>query len=235
MVIALSIVPPKGINTAGRIWPHSGYLGLTPVSVSGVVRTKIDTDAPSSSTFSMYHSGSAITVALRCYESRLGRMGITRTNVLYEQDIVLWSAAHSSTTTANGVVTSSGSGYHADCGGISNSKTTVRVAGIPQGDLPFNILLPPDHSTGFSTCHLQSYRVFWRLEACELSPLMTFIFSLIIGCANFISCWDTMTTQTMIQPFIMARHQESVQRLRSIMTWLSSDTICHLAHQLLPH
>lgn len=165
MVIALSIVPPKGINTAGRIWPHSGYLGLTPVSVSGVVRTKIDPDAPSSSTFSMYHSGSAITVSLRCYESRLGRMGITRTNVLYEQDIVLWSAPHSSVTTANGVVTSSGSGYHADSGGISNSKTTVRVAGIPQGDLPFNILLPPGESTGFSTCHLQSYRVFWRLEA----------------------------------------------------------------------
>src|SRR5258708_10915871 len=90
MVIALSIIPLKGSNTASRIWPHSGYLGLTPVSVSGIVRTKLDPDAPSSS---FCHAASAITISLTCYESRLARIGTTRTNVLYEQKLVLWTAS----------------------------------------------------------------------------------------------------------------------------------------------
>ncbi|KAF8326059.1 uncharacterized protein EI90DRAFT_3018790 [Cantharellus anzutake] len=180
MAIALSIVPPKGFNAAGRFWPFSGHLGLTPVSVSGIVRTKLDPDAPSSSTT----GGSAMTIALKCYESRLGRVGVIRTNVLYEQQVVLWSAA---AVTAGNTVGSIASTpiAHTSLASISNSASgsmpspisnstaagasTAHTEMIPQGDFPFNIIIPPNSSssTGFSSCHLQSYRVFWRLEASE--------------------------------------------------------------------
>lgn len=129
-MVSLSLVQTKGGNVAGKYWPHSGHLGLTPVSITGVVRTRADPAGPQRA----LHA-SAVSISLRCYEARLGRVGVIRTNILFNHSQTLWSPS---------------SGPYED---------------LPHGDWPFSIILPPSATGGQSTCHLQMYRVYWRLEA----------------------------------------------------------------------
>ena len=56
------------------------YLMLSPL----VVRTTLDEDLKPL-------PAREVTVAVRCYEARLGRSGIIRSNILFEQSVLLWS------------------------------------------------------------------------------------------------------------------------------------------------
>lgn len=202
MVVSLSFVHPKGTNVAGRYWPHQGHLGLTPLTISGIVRARRENDysfstpashnqqqvASSSSSSSASSSSSSssngghksfkashITVSLRCYEARLGRVGVVRTNVLYEHTLLLWAADPSSRPASSGnspSLSSSGKRRMATTA-TAETEPVAPVAMLPQTDFPFNIVIPPASAGGCSTCHLQSYRVYWRLETSEFQPFNT--------------------------------------------------------------
>lgn len=177
MVVSLSFVHPKGTNVAGRYWPHQGHLGLTPLVLTGIVRARRESDyspfaggqqpvasssssssASSSSSSSGHHQfkgirASHVTVSLRCYEARLGRVGVVRTNVIYEHTSLLWAADPSSSSSA------------AVKRRAATGSSEPHTADLTQTDFPFHMVIPPASAGGCSTCHLQSYRVYWRLEA----------------------------------------------------------------------
>ncbi|KAG9046755.1 hypothetical protein FS837_003685 [Tulasnella sp. UAMH 9824] len=84
---------------------------------------------------------SRIAIVVRCYETRLNRLGgVSQTNVLVERSQTLWSPDP------------------------SEQQQPPPFAPVGDLDLPFRFVLPPDLQ-GPSTCHMQDYRVFWRIEA----------------------------------------------------------------------
>ncbi|KDQ33567.1 hypothetical protein PLEOSDRAFT_48198 [Pleurotus ostreatus PC15] len=115
-------------NSGTRYFPYSGYLGLTPLRVEGVVRVKLDNDGKSLPTKS-------VTVSIRCYESRLGRVSVLQSNILVDQTQVLWSKPDSQ--------------EYADLG---------------DAEFPFRLTLPPNIA-GFSTATFVEYKCTWRVEA----------------------------------------------------------------------
>ncbi|KJA20222.1 hypothetical protein HYPSUDRAFT_111166, partial [Hypholoma sublateritium FD-334 SS-4] len=72
-------------NQGQRFFPHTGYLGLTPVRVEGIVRTRLDADAKRL-------PARCITVAVRCYESRVGRVAALQSTLLVDCTHTLWAA-----------------------------------------------------------------------------------------------------------------------------------------------
>ena len=77
----------------------------------------------------------SLKVAVRCYESRLGRVNVIATNVVVDQTLVLWEKSPASAS-----------------------------AEIPEGEYPFKFLIPPD-TPGLTTTVFQQYRAYWRVEA----------------------------------------------------------------------
>ncbi|KZT28534.1 hypothetical protein NEOLEDRAFT_1154464 [Neolentinus lepideus HHB14362 ss-1] len=81
-MVHLVLFSPKA-NTSSKYFPYHGYLGLTPLRVEGIVRTKLDEDnklLPAKSLF----------VTVRCYEYRLGRLSVLASHVLVDQSQELW-------------------------------------------------------------------------------------------------------------------------------------------------
>ncbi|KAG9104916.1 hypothetical protein FRC06_004983 [Ceratobasidium sp. 370] len=126
-MVALSVVAARG-NAGARYFPHSGHLGLTPVKLEGVVRTRLEEDDKPA-------TASAVTISLRCYEARVGRVSVVKSNIILEQSQTLWSPPAGSV-----------------CGSLGAAE------------LPFKIVLPTS-AAGNSNFNLQEYRVYWRIEA----------------------------------------------------------------------
>ncbi|CAE6425793.1 hypothetical protein ACGC1H_004755 [Rhizoctonia solani] len=82
-MVAISISAAKG-NAGARWFPHSGHLGFTPVKLDGMVRTRLEEDGKPV-------TASALTISLRCYEARHGRVGVAKTSILAEHTQTLWS------------------------------------------------------------------------------------------------------------------------------------------------
>ena len=93
-----------------------------------VVRTKLDGD------FKPLPAKS-LTVSVRCYETRVGRINVVQSNVLVEYTKVLWS-----------------------------KQDGVEYEPIGNLDLPFRISMPAKVA-GFSTAAFVDYRCVWRVEA----------------------------------------------------------------------
>ncbi|THU99341.1 hypothetical protein K435DRAFT_837698 [Dendrothele bispora CBS 962.96] len=125
-MVNLTLVSSRGNSV--KYWPHSGFLGLTPVKVEGRVCTKLDSDQK-------LLPAKSITVSVRCYESRLGRIGAVASNVLVDYTQVLWS-----------------------------KPDGQEYAEIGESEYPFRITLPA-HVGGFSTASFVEYRCVWRVEA----------------------------------------------------------------------
>ncbi|KAK7043646.1 hypothetical protein VNI00_008257 [Paramarasmius palmivorus] len=125
-MVHLLLISSKGNGV--RYFPYSGYLGLSPVKVEGVVITKLDSDLKTI-------QAKSITVSVRCYESRLGRLGAIQTNVLVDHTQTLWTKPD-------------GQDYDA----------------VGNGEYPFKISLPSNVG-GFSTLSFVEYRTVWRVEA----------------------------------------------------------------------
>ncbi|KAF4603903.1 hypothetical protein EYR40_001076 [Pleurotus pulmonarius] len=115
-------------NSGTRYFPYSGYLGLTPLRVEGVVRVKLDNDGKSLPTKS-------VTVSIKCYESRLGRVSVLQSNILVDQTQVLWS-----------------------------KPDAQEYADLGDAEFPFRLTLPPNVA-GFSTSTFVEYKCTWRVEA----------------------------------------------------------------------
>ncbi|EJD05975.1 uncharacterized protein FOMMEDRAFT_77489, partial [Fomitiporia mediterranea MF3/22] len=82
-MVKISILSYRG-NANSRYFPHSGYLGLTPVKIEGVVRTALEEDRKP------LHASSVV-ASVRCIEARLGRVGVVHSNVLVEYTQTLWN------------------------------------------------------------------------------------------------------------------------------------------------
>ncbi|KIK59708.1 hypothetical protein GYMLUDRAFT_74149 [Collybiopsis luxurians FD-317 M1] len=68
-----------------RYFPYTGYLGVSNVSVEGVIATKLDADLKPL-------PAKQISVSVRCYEFRMGRIGgVVSSRVVVDQTQVLWS------------------------------------------------------------------------------------------------------------------------------------------------
>ncbi|OAX36607.1 hypothetical protein K503DRAFT_772352 [Rhizopogon vinicolor AM-OR11-026] len=127
-MVKLTLVSPKG-NHGVRFFPSSGYLGLTPLKFEGMVRTEIEQDGK-------LLPAKDITVFVRCYEFRQGRLGTTQSNILAETSVTLWKKPEGQ-----------------DWADIGNSEH------------PFRLTMP-SHTTGPSSgLYFQEYRICWRIEA----------------------------------------------------------------------
>ncbi|TDL27556.1 hypothetical protein BD410DRAFT_875796 [Rickenella mellea] len=126
-MVKLTLHSHRG-NSNSRFFPHTGYLALTPVKVEGVVRTKLDDDAKPL-------QASSLSVSVRCIESRLGRLGVTNSNVLVEYTQKLWS-----------------------------KPPNVDFAPLGDSEHTFKIIIPA-HTPGYSCATFKDYRVYWRVEA----------------------------------------------------------------------
>ncbi|KAG5634879.1 hypothetical protein H0H81_000424 [Sphagnurus paluster] len=98
------------------------------LSSTKVVRTKIDADAKQL-------LAQSITISVRCYESRLGRVSVLHSNVLVDYTQVLWS-----------------------------KPDADEYAPIDDLEFPFRITVPANVA-GFSTSVFVDYRCMWRVEA----------------------------------------------------------------------
>ncbi|KAJ7273539.1 hypothetical protein B0H12DRAFT_1089906 [Mycena haematopus] len=128
-MVHLVLASAKG-NHGVRYFPYSGYLGLTTLKVDGVVRTKLDVDQKPL-------QAKSVTISVRCYETRLGVLGVVHSNVLVDYTQVLWSKPDSDQD-------------YADIGDL---------------ELPFRIIIPAKVA-GFSTASYASvYKCSWRVEA----------------------------------------------------------------------
>lgn len=76
-----------------------------------------------------------------------------KTNVLYDYTVPLWSPSSSK--------------RRPQVPSAAGGDAALLIGDIPHSDFPFNISIPPSSAGGCSSCHLQSYRVYWRLEASE--------------------------------------------------------------------
>lgn len=143
-MVLLSIHSANG-NAGSRYFAYSGHLALTPCVIQGcpslslfcslislpcslVVKVKNEEELKSL-------QAKSLTVAVKCYESRLGRVNVIATNVLVDQTLVLWEKSPNSVS-----------------------------AEIPDGEYPFKFLIPPD-TPGLTTTIFQEYRAYWRVEA----------------------------------------------------------------------
>ncbi|KAJ4488166.1 hypothetical protein J3R30DRAFT_3400731 [Lentinula aciculospora] len=112
-----------------RYFPHTGFLGVSNVVVEGVVSTKFDADLK-------LLAAKQITVSVRCYEFRLGRIGgVVASKAIVDYTQVLWTKPDGN--------------EFSDLGEI---------------ECPFKITVPP-LSGGFSTVSFVEYRCVWRVEA----------------------------------------------------------------------
>jgi hypothetical protein len=112
---------------------------LPPYFVTAV-RTKLDGDLKPV-------SAKSLTVAVRCYESRIGRLGTFHTRCLAEQTQVLW------TPTLTGAEPST-----------SSTPSDSQNADLGDSEHTFRITLP-NNIGGLSTVNYPDYKVYWRVEA----------------------------------------------------------------------
>jgi hypothetical protein len=112
-----------------------------------VVRTKLDADQKPL-------QAKSITISVRCYETRLGVLGVMHSNVLVDYTQVLWSKPD-------------GDHEYADIGELElpfRISIPAKVAGTSLSCL-FSSLLT-GQMTGFSTASYASvYKCSWRVEA----------------------------------------------------------------------
>jgi len=143
-MVHLSIHSAHG-NTGSRYFSYSGYLALTPCTIQGCPSHALFLFSPfthACPVVKVKHEGAlkplaakALTVAVRCYQSRLGRVNVIATNVVVDQSLLLWEKSPASVS-----------------------------AEVPDGEYPFKIIIPPDTS-GLTTTLFQEYRAYWRVEA----------------------------------------------------------------------
>ncbi|KAG1756451.1 uncharacterized protein EDB91DRAFT_1092736 [Suillus paluster] len=127
-MVKLTLISPKG-NNGVRFFPYTGYLGLTSLKFEGVVRTEIEQDGK-------LLPAKDVTVFVRCYEFRQGRLGTIQANILVESSVTLWRKPEGQ-----------------DWAEIGNVE------------YPFRLSMPL-HTSGPSTAlYFQEYRICWRIEA----------------------------------------------------------------------
>lgn len=113
-----------------EVCPHSFLSQISSdfYMVASVVRSRMDDDGKPI-------RASAVTIAVRCYEARIGRLGVVQSNILFESCQTLWSKSVGSDWESLGDV-----------------------------DLPFKFIIPPE-CTAPGAVVFPEYRIVWRIEA----------------------------------------------------------------------
>lgn len=101
-----------------------------------VVRTQLDSDLKPL-------QAKSITISIRCYESRLGRVRVLYSNILVDHTQVLW-----------------------------NKPDDRDSAPIGNTEFPFRIAIPANVA-GFSTATFVEYRCMWRVEASMCTTVLS--------------------------------------------------------------
>jgi hypothetical protein len=104
------------------------FLVSNPTFILADVRTKLDADAK-------LLPARSLTISVRCYESRVGRVNTLQSNVLVDYTQVLWS-----------------------------KPDDVDYEPVGSLDYPFRVTVPVK-AAGFSTAVFVDYRCLWRIEA----------------------------------------------------------------------
>ncbi|THG98590.1 hypothetical protein EW026_g3629 [Hermanssonia centrifuga] len=81
-MVTLYLSTTKG-NGGIRHFPYQGFLGLTPVRIDGIVRTRLDEDQKPIPAFSL-------TIYVRSYEARQTRTGSLHSRILAEYSQTVW-------------------------------------------------------------------------------------------------------------------------------------------------
>jgi hypothetical protein len=99
-MVTLTLSPKNGNHT--RYFPHSGYLGLSPVIVTGYVQTRLEED-------NLPLEASRLVVRIRCYEAVGSTLSkgtrpeehqqssynkLSNINVLWQTEQTLWAATN---------------------------------------------------------------------------------------------------------------------------------------------
>lgn len=113
--------------------PHPALPPTVPADIPAVVRTKLDEDGKPI-------PARAISISIRCYQSRLTRSRNFRSTLVADLTDVLWQ-----------------------------KPPDKDYADVAEMEFPFKLTLPK-RTPGFSTANYQDYRIFWRLEAGMSSP-----------------------------------------------------------------
>src|SRR5271170_6403166 len=148
-MVTLSIHSSNKINTGSKYFPFSGFLGLTPIKLEGCMFS-LSLDALTLTTLPVVCTrigsdhkllpAKSISLSVRCYETRIRRVGLLTSNLLLDYSHSLWSKP--------------------------DAKDYDEIGDL---DFPFRISLPPNVQ-GLSTLTFPDYRVFWRIEASMYTP-----------------------------------------------------------------
>lgn len=120
-----------------RTFPHSGYLGLTPVTLQGSLKLELEED-------NVPLDASSIEIRVRCYESesRSATPGSRPSSVrtLYEVSETLWK--------------------------VSDTPDSSRRLWAPMGSFKkdWRLVIPKDAQGALSTMSFKSWRVWWAVE-----------------------------------------------------------------------
>lgn len=124
LILAISVSPQYGSKEVSLI-----IVSLCdPLHLFSVVRTKLDADQK------LLHAKS-LTISIRCYESRIGRVNTLQSKVLVDYTQVLWS-----------------------------KPAGVDFEQVGNLEYPFRFTVPAKVA-GFSTAVFVDYRCIWRVEA----------------------------------------------------------------------
>lgn len=120
-----------------RTFPHSGYLGLTPVTLQGSLKLELEED-------NIPLEASSIEIRVRCYESesRSATPGSRPNSVrtLYEVSETLWK--------------------------VSDMPEGGKRLWAPMGSFKkdWRLVIPKDAQGALSTMSFKSWRVWWAVE-----------------------------------------------------------------------
>ena len=181
-MVVLTLTPHRG--NGARSFPCTGYLGLSPVTVAGVIRTKLEEDrrpirassvlvrvrcyesmgsgstlTSSSSSSSTSSSPSLSSVPLNADEGLKGNLN-GKGRVLWEKSLEVWSPplSEESPTVLN------------DKSMYTNAKSTpshFRYADLGDFQQPWRLVIPLDAITegAKSTMIFKTWRIWWAVEA----------------------------------------------------------------------
>ncbi|TFL07507.1 hypothetical protein BDV98DRAFT_599803 [Pterulicium gracile] len=83
-MVSFSLLANKANLVSSRYFPYTGLLGLTPINIDGVVKSKLDADAKPLPAIS-------IQVSVKCYEHIVGKVGNIASNVVVDHTQTLWT------------------------------------------------------------------------------------------------------------------------------------------------
>lgn len=154
VMVRLTITPHRGNHA--RTFQHTGHLGLSPVSLAGVLQTSVEEDGA-------LLDASSVQVRIRCYEAEWSNsckaLNFDKVRVAYEVSQTLWSS--SSPASSN----SAAPPPAAACTSKSNSNSIYKPLGNLKAPWRLSIPVSAIQDGALSSATYKRWRIWWALEA----------------------------------------------------------------------